>query len=447
MKPYRTITRQLWTNRRRLQNPNIVKEMPTLEFVKNHKYKKANLVYACGLGAVGSLGIERYYKPENKEPEHLKHKEVMSPTFRRVNVFSLSDKIIDISCGYGFTIIAARVKGTSHTALGCGLNTHSQIGYHCKRPGYPLEIVSTPSPIVLPTTNPIEKVSCGRSHSILLNNLGQVFSLGNNSLGQCGRPINENEHYHGSKYVHKIEDLPNNIKLLECGQDHSFFLTSDGKLYACGWGADGQTGLGHYDNQPIPAQVKGDIEGARIQKVSSYVDTVLALDNEGNLFGWGNTEYGQFRKLTGIESEQFNIPRHLKLKNIPGKIIDIAAGGTICAILNDKGQVYVWGFGILGKGPDVDQSSSPTLIPETLFGMNEFNPDTKVEKIYASISHFAAISNKGDLFTWGKNRGQCLGFNHTKNQFFPMKVNMNLALVKSVSLGVDHTCALVEKVC
>lgn len=27
-----------------------------------------------------------------------------------------------------------------------------------------------------------------------------------------------------------------------CGQDHSLFLTETGKVYACGWGADGQTG-------------------------------------------------------------------------------------------------------------------------------------------------------------------------------------------------------------
>lgn len=27
-----------------------------------------------------------------------------------------------------------------------------------------------------------------------------------------------------------------------CGQDHSLFLTETGKVFACGWGADGQTG-------------------------------------------------------------------------------------------------------------------------------------------------------------------------------------------------------------
>jgi alpha-tubulin suppressor-like RCC1 family protein len=31
----------------------------------------------------------------------------------------------------------------------------------------------------------------------------------------------------------------------------------------------------------------------------------------------------------------------------------VATTGTACMILNDSGQVFVWGYGILGKGPKV----------------------------------------------------------------------------------------------
>lgn len=407
---------------------------------------KSKLVYVCGLGATGSLGMKQYYKPEVKTPDKLKPKEVSSATFRRLGVFSSSDHIRDIACGHGFTLIAGRVQDSSHTAFGFGLNTHSQLGHHATRPGHPLEIVSLPSAIFTPSSVPFRRVACGRSHSLLLNEKGQVLSLGNNSLGQCGRPIDEDEIYLGSKVVHHIEDLPQDVEHIRCGQDHSMFVTSQGELYSCGWGADGQTGLGHYDCQWKPTKVRGDLEGQKITKVSSFADTVLALDDGGNVFGWGNSEYAQFRVLTNSSAEQFNVPRHLNLNYIPGKIVDIAAGGTICALLNDKGQVYVWGFGILGKGPNVVQSSTPTMIPESLFGMNAYNPDVKVEQIHASLSHFGAINNRGELFMWGKNRGGCLGFKHTQDQLFPMPVGMNQATVKKIALGVDHTCALAEKV-
>lgn len=434
-----------WTDCRRRQNPDIAKHIPTFDFV-GAKAKKQNYVYVCGFGATGALGIKKFYRPDMKNIEEQKRSNTLQSTFRRLGIVAISDKIHDIACGYGYTVIAADLGDSEHKALGFGLNTHSQIGLQSSRPGFPLEIVAAPATIFLPTKESIHLVSCGRSHTLLKDAKGKVISLGNNSFGQCGRPIIEDEVYFGSKTVHTLEGLPNNICQLECGQDHSLFLTTDGKLFSCGWGADGQTGLGHYESQWQPTQVKGDIEGQKIIKVSSCADTVMALDDQGNVFGWGNTEYAQFRILANCESEQFNVPRQLKLSKISGKVVDIAAGGTMCALLNDKGDVYVWGFGILGCGPRVTQSSLPSLIPETLFGRNLYNPEAKITQIYAGLAHFAAVSNRGDLYTWGKNRGSALGFGHGEDQYFPMRVNLNLTYVKKVSLGVDHTCALVQSV-
>lgn len=60
------------------------------------------------------------------------------------------------------------------------------------------------------------------------------------------------------------------------------FITESGKVYTCGWGADGQTGLGNYENQAIPAPVKGDITSEKIVKVACTVDCVLALSGMNN---------------------------------------------------------------------------------------------------------------------------------------------------------------------
>ena len=88
-----------------------------------------------------------------------------------------------------------------------------------------------------------------------------------------------------------------------------------------------------------------------------------------------------------------------------GHIIDIAAGGSFCMVLNSmfytfqkkfifiscnllklivwlfetgEGTVYVWGFGILGLGPKVQNVLKPTPIPQTLFGNNPYEPNEKV---------------------------------------------------------------------
>ena len=62
--------------------------------------------------------------------------------------------------------------------------------------------------------------------------------------------------------------------------------------------------------------------------------------------------------------------------------------------LTDEGNVYVWGYGILGKGPNVGQSKEPTQLPPSLFGRNEFSPDIKIIDIKCGINYLAALSSE-----------------------------------------------------
>lgn len=105
------------------------------------------------------------------------------------------------------------------------------------------------------------------------------------------------------------------------------------------------------------------------------------------------------------------------------------------------GNVYVWGYGILGFGPDISTITTPTLIPNTLFGQNAYQKDTKVVKIFCGMSFLAAVTNTGDLYMWGHNKYGTLGLGDLKDQFFPLKVAVG-AQVKKVSCGVDHTVTL-----
>lgn len=69
-------------------------------------------------------------------------------------------------------------------------------------------------------------------------------------------------------------------------------------------------------------------------------------------------------------------------------------GGTGCAVLNREGHVFVWGYGILGKGPNLLETALPEMIPPTLFGLTEFNPGVQVSRISCGLSHFAALTSK-----------------------------------------------------
>jgi hypothetical protein len=58
------------------------------------------------------------------------------------------------------------------------------------------------------------------------------------------------------------------------------FLTESGKVYSCGLGSDGQTGLGHFNCQTVPSQVMGDVKNEKIVKVASSGDCVLSLNGK-----------------------------------------------------------------------------------------------------------------------------------------------------------------------
>lgn len=82
----------------------------------------------------------------------------------------------------------------------------------------------------------------------------------------------------------------------------------------------------------------------------------------------------------------------------------------------------MWGYGILGTGPEVQFSKTPINIPSTLFGRNEFQPECVVDSVVCGVSHMFALTNLGDLYCWGKNRSGCLGLGDEKDQYFPLKV-------------------------
>ncbi|XP_001604296.2 RCC1-like G exchanging factor-like protein isoform X1 [Nasonia vitripennis] len=390
-------------------------------------------VYVWGLQDHGALGTD-------KKLSHRKGGAAYSGYPHRLS-FGEYYHVTDVACGYGFT--AFGVKAKDHRILyGTGINSDSQLGYHPKDDKLKSPVVREPRPIFIPLkgkTANILGLSAGRAHLLVLTDEG-LYTLGNNGYGQCGRPIINNEDYLKSKVVNYIPDIKGTkIKSVTAGQDHSMLVTENGEVYSFGWGADGQTGLAHYHNEYRPSLVKGDLSGENIIKVACTADCALALSDKGKVFGWGNAEYSQLPAQS--DSQQINIATQLKSCNDLGNIIDIASGGSFCMVLNSEGEVYVWGFGILGLGPQVQKVLKPTLVPKTLFGINPYEPDTKVVKIFCGISQLGAITNAGHLYMWGRNQYGGLGLGNYKDQFFPLRVSIG-GIVKKISCGVDHTVSI-----
>ncbi|VEL17054.1 unnamed protein product [Protopolystoma xenopodis] len=89
--------------------------------------------------------------------------------------------------------------------------------------------------------------------------------------------------------------------------------------------------------------------------ISSFGDTVLALTKCGQVFAWGNNEYGQIWPVDEIQvasptllpvHDAYQIPEECRLEDRcgsnefrPGRISSVAAAGSMCGLLDEFGQV------------------------------------------------------------------------------------------------------------
>ncbi|WAR16010.1 RCC1L-like protein, partial [Mya arenaria] len=259
----------------------------------------------------------------------------------------------DVACGYGFTLFAVE-RNRIQMVLGTGINTDSQLGFHefPKNTGRVLDYLIEPVPVAIPgipegRERNILQLACGRAHSVILTKHGGLI-----------------------KYiVSHVFFSPRRYSIISV-----LFIP----VFSQGNNAYGQCG------RPV---VEGEI--FKITDIASRADCVLAISESGDVFGWGNSEYNQLSMVT--QETQVSVPKYLPIKNC-GKITQIASGGSSCMVLNEKGEVYVWGFGVLGKGPKVDVLTRPSLLPPPLFGRNELSPDVRVKQIKSGISHFGAVT-------------------------------------------------------
>jgi alpha-tubulin suppressor-like RCC1 family protein len=282
---------------------------------------------------------------------------------------------------------------------GTGVNSSGQLGFFRRKDPEGREVggrldtllEAGHMPLPLEPGERVLRLAAGRAHSLVCTSAGRVLALGDNAHGQCGRPVVEGEDYGARRPVFAMDTGGEEVAGVVAGQDHSLLLTRQGRVLACGWGADGQTGQGHYRSSGQAAAVGGDLVGQEVVRVACAADCVLALTKEGEVFGWGNSEYGQFGLVT--EEQQLASPVHLPL-GLGEPVVEVASGGSQCLVLTQSGRIYTWGFGILGLGPGVSTASRPVEVPPVLLGRNAFSPDSRVVGIAAGLGH--QVGRPGD---------------------------------------------------
>ena len=158
----------------------------------------------------------------------------------------------------------------------------------------------------------------------------------------------------------------------------------------------------------------------------------VALKADGSVWTWGNNTHGQLGNGKGGNNAQVINPQQIALSNISS----VAAGKEFAMALTDDGNVYTWGAnesGQLGIG-SVDDKSTPQKVSFDL-AVGEY-----IIRISAGDNFAMALTSAGDVYVWGNNDYSQMGLGNTmahSDFYSPSKIE-SITGATMITAGANH---------
>ena len=166
---------------------------------------------------------------------------------------------------------------------------------------------------------------------------------------------------------------------------------------------------------------------------------ILDEDNLTSIFGQGNNANGQLCIGNYISTD---IPiRISNLKKL--KITQIACGVGHVLVLTDNNLIYSWGrFYKQENKTEKATTHGDYPYPQLIESLS----NESIIKISAGNNHSMAITELGELFTWGEGIYGQLGHGENKNEQYPKKVEYFCNKFKIIDCngGATHSVVLTE---
>jgi alpha-tubulin suppressor-like RCC1 family protein len=274
-----------------------------------------------------------------------------------------------------------------------------------------IELVDTPTRLVLPNKEIPKKVACGCMFSICLTESKKAFAWGANGSGQLG--LGE-----GGNPVGPVEiKLPEPLSDIACGHFTTLGISESGFLYVWGKGVNGELGLQDTNYAAVPTPNPCGIIFSKVFGGSCHS---LGLTPAGDLYGWGWNGYGNMGNG--------NLDDSLVPTLLQTDIENVATGGSHVLVLKKNGELWGWGHnghGQLGTGDIKEEVTEPRKI---LINISEDpdQPPKKISFIGCGWRHSFALLENGEFYIWGGNGDLQTGSPETGDIRSPKKTGFKL---------------------
>ena len=324
--------------------------------------------------------------------------------------------IKQVACGLGHTFVLTE----DNQLWACGWNRDGQLGLNDKRSRDTLTKLNW-------TGGAIRQVACGSNHTIVLAGDSQLWACGHNREGQLGLGYGDYKNT-----LTKLNWTGGAVKQIACGADHTFVLTQDNQLWACGDNLGGQLGLGDRENKNKNILTKLNWTGGAIKQIDCAGSYTFVLTEDNQLWACGSNRNGQL----GLGDDE-NRNSLTKLNWTNGPIKQIACGSSHTFVLTEDNKL--WACGRNGQG----QLSLGDRENRNILALLNWTGGA-VKQIVCSYLFTFVLTKDNQLWACGYNRNGQLGLGDNHEKGILTKLNWTGGTVKQVACGKFHTFILTE---
>ena len=322
-----------------------------------------------------------------------------------------------------------------HRTRGSGRST-GQNRERARTPGSKFEMGNTRT--IQENMGHLKQIVASKSHILQLTRDGFVFSKGTGDFSVTG--------HGGAHIVPKPQILKHlsdkRVIQIACGESHSLVLTDKHDVYSWGRGYEGQLGVSNQIEIAAKPNYVRSLFGTPVIFIAAGAYYSLAITHENKLYGWGEARMGQLG--LGIKTRMVRLPTHIPVneseeavagKNISNvsvkgetpkqdtghaKIIYCSGGLGHTMAISDEGELFSWGFNNCGQLGVGDQKSrwGPVRVEKDIMG----NLLPQIQKAVCSYYSSYAIDIFGNLYSWGKGY---IGHNNQTLEDLPRKIELN----------------------
>lgn len=266
-----------------------------------------------------------------------------------------------------------------------------------------------------------------------------LATFGNGDCGRLGHSLTELGCEEVPRMVRALLGTPP-AAAVAAGGAHTAALDGSGTVYTWGLNDKGQLGHDREDMEVgLPAEVP--LPERCVALAAGYFHT-LCLGESGSVWAFGCNGKGQL----GLGKDVVLVREPRMVKALQGtKVVAVAAGMEHSMALTESGEVYSWGHAEHGRLGHGRSGAVPRLFGTSI----EFKPRLvrafealRIAQISAGQMHSAAVSSAGDLFVWGYGKFNQLGFGNDEDVEIPTLLPPLKGSTAGVACGYLHTLAL-----